>query len=61
MKKLTLVSIALLFANQIFAQLPDPGFSRCKTAIVITDPQNDFLQKVQPKCRRECNEEQYSV
>jgi hypothetical protein len=26
MKKLTLVSIALLFANQIFAQLPDPGF-----------------------------------
>jgi hypothetical protein len=43
MEKLTLVSIALLFANQIFAQLPDPGFSRCKTAIVITDPQNDFL------------------
>jgi hypothetical protein len=26
MKKLALVSIALLFANQIFAQLPDPGF-----------------------------------
>ena len=44
MKKLTLVSIALLFANQIFAQLPDPGFEvDAKTAIVITDPQNDFL------------------
>jgi hypothetical protein len=42
MKKLALVSIALLFANQIFAQLPDPGFEVCKTAIVITDPQNDF-------------------
>jgi nicotinamidase-related amidase len=44
MKKLALVSIALLFANQIFAQLPDPGFEvDAKTAIVITDPQNDFL------------------
>jgi hypothetical protein len=43
MKKLTLVSIALLFMNQIFAQLPDLVSGRCKTAIVITDPQNDFL------------------
>jgi nicotinamidase-related amidase len=35
---------ALSISNQSFAQLPDPGFVIDKTtAIVITDPQNDFL------------------
>lgn len=43
--KLTL-TLATLFltSSSIFAQLPDPGFVIDKTtAIVITDPQNDFL------------------
>ncbi len=42
-----LVSIYLLilgFSSNTFAQLPDPGFIIDETtAIVITDPQNDFL------------------
>ncbi len=41
-----LVTVALLVAGltNILAQLPDPGFSiDPNTAIVITDPQNDFL------------------
>jgi nicotinamidase-related amidase len=34
----------LLTVTQVFSQLPDPGFKiDDKTAIVITDPQNDFL------------------
>jgi len=46
-KKLSLVStlaIAVL-SNYASAELPDPGvkFSKGRTAIVITDPQNDFL------------------
>jgi len=45
MKKITIVT-ALLFLglSEAWAQLPDPGFEiDDKTAIVITDPQNDFL------------------
>lgn len=45
MKKLT-VTVALVVASvtSMFAQLPDPGFKVDQnTAIVITDPQNDFL------------------
>ena len=39
----TFISIAI-FSTNIFAQLPDPGFEiDGTTAIVITDPQNDFL------------------
>ncbi len=46
MKSLKILAISLLFANQIFAQLPEPGFTfDDKTAIVITDPQNDFLSE----------------
>jgi len=40
---LTLV-VTLVSSTNIFAQLPDPGFEiDGTTAIVITDPQNDFL------------------
>jgi len=40
---LTLV-VTLVSSTSIFAQLPDPGFEiDGTTAIVITDPQNDFL------------------
>jgi nicotinamidase-related amidase len=45
MKNLS-VTLVLLIASitSIFAQLPDPGFTVDEnTAIVITDPQNDFL------------------
>ena len=45
MRKSTL-SVALVIAGitSLFAQLPDPGFTVDEnTAIVITDPQNDFL------------------
>lgn len=39
----TIVIIAAAL-NSVFAQLPDPGFTvDNQTAIVITDPQNDFL------------------
>ncbi|TPN86130.1 cysteine hydrolase [Aquimarina algicola] len=41
--KLTL-AIVLVSISSVFAQLPDPGFTIDEnTAIVITDPQNDFL------------------
>ncbi|UTW65247.1 isochorismatase family protein [bacterium SCSIO 12643] len=44
-KNITLVS-ALFISLFSFAQLPDPGFEIDKnTAIVITDPQNDFLSE----------------
>ncbi len=49
MKKLVLKAILILVtviatSTNIFAQLPDPGFTIDEsTAIVITDPQNDFL------------------
>ena len=40
---LTIVAMIAISTN-IFAQLPDPGFTiDGSTAIVITDPQNDFL------------------
>lgn len=47
------IKIALAFLcfswalpNSVYAQLPDPGFKIDNhTAIVITDPQNDFLSK----------------
>jgi hypothetical protein len=41
------ISIALMFgmATAAFAELPDPGMAitQGNTALVITDPQNDFL------------------
>ena len=49
MKKQFLISVlfvftALAITTSSFAQLPDPGFEIDEyTAIVITDPQNDFL------------------
>jgi len=49
MKKQILLTVlfiitVLTISNKSFAQLPDPGFVIDKTtAIVITDPQNDFL------------------
>lgn len=45
MKNLTF-TVAIIIASlpSVFAQLPDPGFNvDASTAIVITDPQNDFL------------------
>lgn len=46
MKTIKFLAVALLFANQMVAQLPEPGFTfDDKTAIVITDPQNDFLSE----------------
>tara|TARA_R110000868_G_scaffold81946_2_gene231730 strand:+ start:40844 stop:41563 length:720 start_codon:yes stop_codon:yes gene_type:complete len=46
MKTIKILVVTLLFANQLFAQLPEPGFTfDDKTAIVITDPQNDFLSE----------------
>ena len=44
MKKLFTVLGAMVISASLFAQLPDPGFTIDEfTAIVITDPQNDFL------------------
>jgi nicotinamidase-related amidase len=45
MKKLTLtLALVVLSVTSMLAQLPDPGFIVDEnTAIVITDPQNDFL------------------
>jgi len=45
MKNLALIiSLLVLSTSSLFAQLPDPGFKIDDvTAIVITDPQNDFL------------------
>ncbi len=43
MKKI-LATLAVLAGFNAYAQLPDPGFTvDSRTAIVITDPQNDFL------------------
>ena len=42
--KLWLLIIAFGYITNTYAQLPDPGFTLDEhTAIVITDPQNDFL------------------
>ncbi len=45
MKKLSVTLVLVLSSvTSMFAQLPDPGFTVDEnTAIVITDPQNDFL------------------
>lgn len=45
MKNLKVTFVAFLLGmTGLFAQLPDPGFTvDSRTAIVITDPQNDFL------------------
>jgi len=44
MKKLVIIAVLAAVSNSAFAQLPDPGFViDGTTAIVITDPQNDFL------------------
>lgn len=44
MKRLVIIAALVIVANSAFAQLPDPGFViDGTTAIVITDPQNDFL------------------
>lgn len=40
----TTITLFIAGTVSLFAQLPDPGFTvDSKTAIVITDPQNDFL------------------
>jgi len=44
MKNLLLITLMLTAGITVYAQLPDPGFTvDANTAIVITDPQNDFL------------------
>ena len=44
MKYLSIIAITLFFMNIAFAQLPEPGFEFDQTtALVITDPQVDFL------------------
>ena len=45
MKNLFITTVVLIFGlTNVLAQLPDPGFNvDAYTAIVITDPQNDFL------------------
>lgn len=46
MKKIILVSCLVALAGSAFAQLPQPEFVfDNSTAIVITDPQNDFLHE----------------
>jgi nicotinamidase-related amidase len=42
---LAMVSLSFLISNPAIAQLPDPGMEidPLNTALVITDPQNDFL------------------
>ncbi len=44
MKKIAISLLTIVSSLNAFAQLPDPGFTvDAQTAIVITDPQNDFL------------------
>ncbi|SHI33172.1 cysteine hydrolase [Aquimarina spongiae] len=44
MKKILMMTIMVISTFAGYAQLPDPGFEvDARTAIVITDPQNDFL------------------
>ena len=45
MKNITVLIVAILMVSTVaYTQLPDPGFTVDEnTAIVITDPQNDFL------------------
>ncbi|MDY8138358.1 cysteine hydrolase [Aquimarina sp. 2201CG5-10] len=43
-KKIAVLIVLILSTINTYAQLPDPGFEvDARTAIVITDPQNDFL------------------
>ena len=43
-KVLFTLVVTIVSSTSLFAQLPDPGFTiDGTTAIVITDPQNDFL------------------
>lgn len=43
-KKILSLAVGIISMTNAFAQVPDPGFTIDKnTAIVITDPQNDFL------------------
>lgn len=45
-KKSLTTAWLLILSLQLFAQLPEPGFTIDeRTAIVITDPQNDFLSE----------------
>ena len=44
LSKILNVAVFILLSASLFAKLPDPGFSiNDKTAILITDPQIDFL------------------
>ncbi|WP_108868177.1 cysteine hydrolase [Aquimarina aquimarini] len=44
MKKIIITFVVLIVTINTYGQLPDPGFTvDSRTAIVITDPQNDFL------------------
>ncbi len=44
MKRIVIILVVILSSLGAYAQLPDPGFTvDSRTAIVITDPQNDFL------------------
>jgi len=47
MKNITVSIVAILMVSTVaYTQLPDPGFTVDEnTAIVITDPQNDFLSQ----------------
>jgi len=46
MKKIKFLLAGMILFNAAKAQLPEPGFTfDQKTAIVITDPQNDFLSE----------------
>lgn len=46
MKSIYIIASIALMAGSLTAQLPEPGFSFDeRTAIVITDPQNDFLSE----------------
>ena len=44
MKNLIVIIVTMVFVGNVFAQLPAPGFEFDQsTALVITDPQVDFL------------------
>jgi hypothetical protein len=60
MKKLTVVSIALLFANQIFAQLPDLVSVDAKPPLLLILKMISLADGATWGVVGECNEEQYS-
>ena len=45
MTRKLIIALAMVFTCSVFAALPDPGvvITRGDTALVLTDPQNDFL------------------